>query len=135
MPIEISWYDPEQTILYGKFTGDWTWEDYTNAATQVIEMTCNVEHRIDQLMDMRESGAVPQGPALTYMNRTYRLAKFRQSGITVLVGASAILHGLVSALAITNPKRPPRVFTNTIEKALKLIEADRQQKNAANSSD
>src|SRR5688572_29472621 len=98
MAIEISWADPEKTIILALFNGEWTWEDYANAIGQIIALTDGLEYRIDQLLDMRESGAIPQGPALAYINRSYHLVKDINIRLTVLVGANAILHGLISAL-------------------------------------
>lgn len=131
MPIEIAWYDSEKTIIFARFCGDWTWEDYSNAAAEILELSHDIEYRIDQLIDMRESGHVPQGPALVFMNRTYKLAKFKKSGITVLVGASAILHALVTALAMTDRQRPPRYFVQSLEDGLSLIKTDRAKDNDA----
>ena len=127
MPIEISWYDSEKTILLGTFKGEWTWGDYVAAGIQTLEIADGVQHRIDQIADMRESAAIPQGPALTIMNRNSSLANNIQLGITVLVGASVIVQGLVTALKITNPEREPRIFAASIEEAYALIQADRQK--------
>lgn len=134
MPVKVTWYDADKTIISVNFCGDWTWEDYSNTAAEILELTQDIHYRIDQVIDMRASGPVPQGPALMFMNRSYKIAKFKQQGITVLVGAGTILHALVTALAMTDRKRPPRLFADTIEEALRLIEEDRAKKNDAASN-
>jgi hypothetical protein len=128
MPIEIAWFDEEKTIFVGTFIGDWTWDDYINSAPQVIEMIMGLDYRIDQIIDMRESGPIPSGPALMNFHRSDNLTRHQFEGIVVLVGASPILHGLVSALAMTNPQRKPRLFAESMEEALSLIHTDRKTK-------
>jgi hypothetical protein len=126
MPIEMTWADTEKTILIGTFTGDWTWQDYINTVPTVIEMLQGLEHRIDNIMDMRESGPIPQGLALMNFHRSDRATHYANTGIIVIVGANSIMHGLVSALAMTNPERSPRLFAESMEEAIALIQTDRK---------
>jgi hypothetical protein len=125
MPIEIAWLDEEKTFFVGMFIGYWTWDDYLNSAAQSIEMLMGLDYRIDQIIDMRESGPIPSGPALTNLHRSDSLTRHQYEGIVVLVGASPILHGLVTALAMTNPQRKPRLFAESMEEAKTLIQNDR----------
>ena len=127
MPIEISWFDEEKTILFAKFTGEWTWEEYAVSSIDALKLAQATDYRLDQIIDMSASGAIPEGQALTHMNRSYELSRPFKIGLTILVGASTILRGVVSALAITNPNRNPRVFVDSIEEALEMIKNDREK--------
>jgi hypothetical protein len=31
MSVRIEWYDPEQTMIYYEFGGQWTWEEFEPA--------------------------------------------------------------------------------------------------------
>jgi hypothetical protein len=135
MPIEIAWLDEEKTIFVGTFMGNWTWDDYINSAPQVIEMIMGLDYRVDQIIDMRESGPIPSGPALMNLHRSDNLTRHDYEGVVVLVGASSILHGLVSALAMTNPERSPRLFAESMEEAIALIQTDRKTNKPVGSGD
>jgi hypothetical protein len=134
MPIEISWFDSEKTILFGNFLGAWTWEDYAQGLLNTIKLAEGIEYRLDQIIDFSKSGAIPAGHALTHFNRNREYARALQIHLTVFVGASPILRGLVSALEMTNIQRTPRLFADSIEDAYELIKADRNKaKNEASS--
>jgi hypothetical protein len=134
MPIEISWFDEEKTILFGKFTDAWTWADYAQSFIQTIELAQGIQYRLDQIIDMSESALVPAGQALPHIKRSREYSKPLDIHLTVLVGASPVFRGLLSTAAITTSQKSRRLFTDNFEDAHALIRADRQKSNNAGSS-
>ena len=127
MPIEISWFDDEKTILFGNFVGDWTWEDYSQGFFDTIELAQGIKYRLDQIIDLSQSGAIPSGQAVAHINRNREFAKSLQIHLTVFVGANSIFRGLFSSAAITKQQKPSRLFVDSIEDAYALIKADREK--------
>lgn len=59
MPVTSQWYNDEKNILYIKFDGNWTLEDYYSNAEVANQMIKSVEHSVVTLVDMSTSMTVP----------------------------------------------------------------------------
>src|SRR5688572_28910645 len=124
MPIEISWFDEEKTILFGRFTGDWTWGEYVTGFFDTIELAKGIEYRLDQIIDMSKSGSIPAGQALPHIRRSREYSKSLDIHLTVIVMANPIFRAILSTTATSNGQSVQRIFVDSIEDAQQLIKAD-----------
>jgi hypothetical protein len=86
MAITVSWDNPEQTIVRYEYSGQWTVGELTNAMREVQSLMDLVSHRVDVIIDMRESKFMPNS-ALS-LGRNAIMRKHPNQGKSVIIGAS-----------------------------------------------
>jgi hypothetical protein len=51
MPIELTWYNPERTIIFQKNSGTYTLEDLHTSISGIYKMLETVDHPVDLIVD------------------------------------------------------------------------------------
>jgi hypothetical protein len=101
MTINVTWDDPEHTIIRYEFNERWTWPELLQAVAQSDAMLMEAGHVCHFIYDIRLSRAIPDS-ALTYLKR-FVGKKRANTGIQVVVGndksrALALAESLLSVL-------------------------------------
>ncbi|MFW5692116.1 MAG: hypothetical protein ACOCX3_02065 [Chloroflexota bacterium] len=59
MGVHVEWFDEEQTIVLYVFAGRWTWDEFYPVYETGIAMETAVSHRVDIILDVQKSHAIP----------------------------------------------------------------------------
>jgi len=126
MPIEVVWADQEKTIVQYTFTDKWTWAEFYPALQQALEMETSVTHRVDVIVDMRNSPIIPSNA----LSNIKIIANKQPPNLrlSVLVSANALVSTLLNLAGRLNQNiaRDYRMVA-TMEEAHKRIQQDREQ--------
>ncbi len=134
MPIIVAWDNDEKTIVRETFTGEWDWDDLDEAnLNKITSMIESVDHRVDLLADLSESGDLPPGHPL---RKGYEhMSGFPENwGMVAAVSQNLLYRMLLKALKRIFPTITARLFVvTTIEEAYEVIKAERQKDRATRS--
>ncbi len=61
MSVNVYWEDHEHTLLRYDLVGKWDWNDLYAVLALGLRMEMRTIHRVDVLLDMRQSGAIGDG--------------------------------------------------------------------------
>lgn len=89
MPVRAYWEDETHTLVHYNFEGNWTWDELYPAYYQAIEMEKSVPHRVDVILDMRQSKKIPSNALMHIKNISDKQPP--NIGLSVLVSNSAFL--------------------------------------------
>lgn len=64
MPIINQWDDEAETIIYGEFSGKWTWDEFFETINKSSEMIGTKPYRCDVIANMRPGTMESAAPAL-----------------------------------------------------------------------
>jgi hypothetical protein len=64
MSISTSWYDDEQRVIFQKFDGKWTWEEFTREFKVLNTMAGSVSYNVVLFTDMSHTSIMPSGNIL-----------------------------------------------------------------------
>jgi hypothetical protein len=96
MPVNITWYDSEQTIILYVFSGRWSVGEFFDAMDDWLTTWPESVSTLFFIADLRQSPAVPSG-ILAERDRLHRV--FIQPGeLTVLVGATRFAQIVVTMI-------------------------------------
>jgi hypothetical protein len=127
MPITIEWDNSEHTVIFRKFIGSWTWDEYSVAEQTLHQMLATVPHRVDVITDLRQSTiTMPEGAIARTRQIVKNLSPNR--GITVDIGASALVRMFMPVFARHNatlPAIPETVFVETLDEARAYLQEQR----------
>lgn len=126
MPIRVYWEDETRTIVYYDFEGVWTWDELYTAFYQAIAMENSVCHRVDVILDMRQSGRLPANALLHVKNIADKQPP--NIGLSVFVTNNAFVASLYT-VAIKVYGKIAHYFrlAATLEEARDMIAAARQE--------
>lgn len=72
MPINVTWANQEQDIVFLDYEGRWTWDEYFNAMKQLGQFIASVNHRVDAIANMKPGIMPTSGSAMTAARTTLR---------------------------------------------------------------
>lgn len=120
MGIHVAWDDDTKTILCHTHDGSWTIEDLHKAITQSIRMLAEVDHPVDQIIDMRTSGPPPAGVLPVYQYGVRNAP--RNQRLTIVVQAGTVMKALFRVIETIAPYVSDQRFqVETMEDARALI--------------
>ncbi|MCU0515171.1 MAG: hypothetical protein MUE40_21670 [Anaerolineae bacterium] len=128
MPITSEWYNAEKTILYARYDGHWTLEDYYHNYATAARMMREVGHPVVAITDFSTSGPIPPS-FMTVGNYSDRTRA--PNNIKVIVcGVNAYLRILRDIFSRMFPGvMRDMILTDTLEQAIR--EAQRTLNEAA----
>lgn len=95
MGIRVEWDNDEKTVIRYVYEERWTWEDFHYARSQVREWLDTVDHRVDVIVDVRNSRLVPNGVlAQGRMFASNAPIAHRNEGHTIVVGANSLMRSM-----------------------------------------
>jgi len=92
LPIRVYWEDADQTIVRYDFEGKWTWDELYTAYYEAIAMETSVTQRVDIILDMRKSGAIPTNALLHMKNFSEKQPP--NVGLSIFVTTNAFVTAL-----------------------------------------
>ena len=92
MPIRVYWEDTDQTIVRYDFEGKWMWDELYTAYYEAIAMETSVSYRVDIILDMRNSGAIPTNALLHMKNFSEKQPP--NVGLSIFVTSNAFVTAL-----------------------------------------
>ncbi len=120
MSITVTWANEQKTAFNWQFQGQWTWLEYSEAMKQSNAMSDEVSHRIDVIVDLRQSGMIPSN-ALSYV-RFERAEHPEKMGRIAVVGASIFVKTLIDILSRLNQNFQSRFrVVKTMEEAQQIL--------------
>lgn len=126
MPITVSWYDDDQTIMLQSCIGDWTWDDYLVSIDALAALANSTTERVDYIMDITDTVGIPLGLPLKYIRKA-RAKRPPNLGIIVVVGASPIQKSVFNmARYIDRQYNNTRFLDDTLNDAVRRIIEHRQ---------
>lgn len=94
--VRVAWDNEEKTAILWRFSGRWTWEDYYAAKRDVIAMMESVEHKVDSIVDLRQTAFIPSGGLS--QARALAMKPHPNEGITVMLSSSLFMKTTMSTL-------------------------------------
>ncbi len=96
MGITIVWDNSDHTVMRMTFTSPWNWDDLETILTEVHAMLDTVNHRVDVIVDMKNSGAIPEGAFWRFHKLTQ--TKHRNRGRVILVGGNTFIRTMTDTV-------------------------------------
>jgi hypothetical protein len=130
MPIEVKWYDAEQTVILYDFSEHWTWDEMYAAVEQVTAMIASVPHRVDSIMNLTRTSIVPTG-AIGHV-KSLSGAIQPNFGIGVVLSRNTFIKTIFQMFSKLYPKQGSRfAVVESEEQGLAMIQAHRTAQRAA----
>ncbi len=119
MPIEVSWGNPQKTIIHSAFNQTWTLEDGHNMIDEMYKLTSSVNHRVHVIIDFSNSQSSP-AKLLTAGNHIEKRSS-PNMGISVIVKANGFLRAMSQLIMKMFVKNQKLYFVDTLDEARKII--------------
>ena len=120
MPIQVSWGNPQQTIIHSAFNQTWTLEDGHNMIDEMYKLTSSVSHPVHVIIDFTNSQSSP-AKLLTIGNHIQKRST-PNMGISIIVKANGFLRAISQLIMKMFVKNQKLYFVNTLDEARKIIE-------------
>ncbi len=123
MPISTRWYGDEQRVIYQKFEGSWTWEEFIRELAVMNDLADSVSYNIVLFTDMSQTNLMPKGNALAQGRSVIGRMPPNASHV-ILVIHSRLIEVFAGIVVDMIPNWRNRVqFVKTIEEGQKLMMA------------
>src|SRR5689334_13723089 len=120
MPIEVSWGNPEKTVVYTALKEIWTLEDNHNMIDDMYKLTTSVTHTVHIMLDFTTSQSSP-AKLLTSGNHIEK-RKADNTGISVIIKANGFVKAMAQLMMKMFLKDSKLFFADTREEAFQIIE-------------
>lgn len=119
MPIQVSWYDPSQTIIYITLSPKWTWQEHTAARYEADELRQSVRHTVHYIIHYLD-GYTPLG--LLKQGHWILSTLSEDAGKIITVNPSSLYRVVMNTLSSFYPVASRSfVLVDTLQEALALI--------------
>lgn len=130
MPVTLTPYDENKTILIYKLVGNWSWTEFNTVDDDVWDHFERTDQRIDLIFDFMQSNQMPLGIG-EIMKRAGRRTAPAHRGLGVVVKPPMILPIILRALQRVHPVAASIYRTaDTQKEAIDLINESRGQENS-----
>ncbi|NDJ62520.1 MAG: hypothetical protein GYB67_15435 [Chloroflexi bacterium] len=130
MPVNVYWRDTEQTIMCFDCIGRWTWKELIDATHTSYDMADSVPHRVDAVVNLTDGRYLPGG-AFGQINTLARRGRDNWQ-LGVIVGANQVVKAMITMFKqLYSESGQHFVFAETVDDALALIAAQREQAHSA----
>ncbi len=119
MPIEVKWFDEEETLLLIEPANPWGWPDFYVAINQAQTMIRSKNHTVDVIFDLAGDFRLPNASLLSPLRSVYT-ASPENVGNRILVGANLFIEQVVSIATRAMGGGSTFHFVRTMEDALTL---------------
>lgn len=99
--IEVSWANPEKTIIDWRFATPWTWAQFDAALAEANSMTDEVDYVVDNLIHTSKEQVMPPNAIVNL--RKLIANRHDRSGIFVVIRARTIVSSLLSIIMMAVP--------------------------------
>jgi hypothetical protein len=133
MPIDMSWYDDAQRIVYIRILPPWTWVEFSALQERSVEMIDRLPYRICYMVDLTQVLHLPMGLPLTAIYPVLE-ASHRNSDAFVIVGAKPSVEKILRTLLRATRLSTHITLVGTLDEGLHVIAARRDEINRSSSS-
>jgi len=128
MTVDMTWDDPQQTIMLCKSHGKWTWDEYHATLSQIVEHFKQVTYRVDLVITRKADASMPSGSPMPHFQRAMRIMP-EHVGLVVLVNTGGFARALVSMFSkLFAAKSTPRlIVVGSLEEAREKIAKHRAE--------
>lgn len=120
MPIQVKWYDAEQTIVAYELGEQWSWDELYQAFRVARQMVDSVPHRVDAIMNVLQTKQLPNG-AIGHV-KSLGASPQTNFGVGVVVSSSLFVKTIFQIIGKLYPELGDRyVVAPTEAQALALI--------------
>jgi hypothetical protein len=124
MPIQVTWGNPEKTILLETVEGEWTLADVYAMLKQANTMIASVPHTVDVIADLTNSQFTPNN-LFSALNDAQRNQPYN-TGLIIAVKANRYLKAIADVAMKLWPETAQHYrFVDTVEQAYQLIEENK----------
>src|SRR5258705_2641822 len=92
MPIEVSWGDPQKTIIHSALNEVWTLEDGHNMIDEMYQLTSSVNYTVHVILDFTNSQSSP-AKLLSAGNHIEKRSS-PNMGVTIIVKANGFIKAI-----------------------------------------
>ena len=96
------WDNPEHTVILQTLSGNWTWDHYNAMVAAADEMMLSVDHLVDFIIDMRESGPLPMG-IIHYVQRVFTKGPSNW-GLVIFVEPTFLVRSFIKTFQTVYPR-------------------------------
>jgi len=128
MSIKTGWDTKDSTIIRCVIQGNWTWEEFHDAAKEIQRLSTKVSFRVDMMIDLAEAGPLPMASASLHIKGMLdRMPE--HFGVVILVSPENYTRMVFENLDRSLPEAKDRFFI--MESARSARQAIYQQRNAS----
>jgi hypothetical protein len=121
MPITVIWDTEKHTAVRYEFRGKWTWGEYFDAIKQGYELSKDIPHMVNLILDFTGGSALPNN-AMSVFGSSMKTPP-RDFDYAVVVTNSSFITTLVSIFHRVNRQTGKKlVLASTIEEARQFLE-------------
>jgi hypothetical protein len=126
MPVHIIWEDDAKTIARCTGEGQWTWDEYHNALSQIVEDFKLADQRVDLIIHRVQNASMPPGSPMPHFQRAMRIMP-RNVGLVLLINTNTFARALVSMFSriFTTQKHAKLVMVGSLDEAHQRIQLHR----------
>ena len=95
MTVTMAWDDTDKTIMLCNSQGRWTWEEYHETLTQIVEYFKETDNRVDLIITRDPHASMPSGSPMPHFQRAMRVMP-PNVGLVALVNTNGFARALVS---------------------------------------
>ncbi|MCU0495890.1 MAG: hypothetical protein MUF87_00910 [Anaerolineae bacterium] len=125
MPIKISWYNLEKTIILQEFVGNWTIEEYYHFVDEMVAYLQSVSHQVDIIAEGSQIASSPRDMFSAFRYASRKIPN--NEGALVFVKPTLLFKSVVSAIERIRTASDAReyYFADTIEQAAEILRQKR----------
>src|SRR5687768_7428235 len=102
MPITVKWENDDKRVIRVTYLGRWTVADAYGSRDQIRALVNEVNHDVDSIHDMRQSGFLP--PSILTHTREIMSEPVPQMRLIVLVGTNSFVQTMYNVFCKVYPR-------------------------------
>lgn len=95
MTVTMAWDDTDKTIMLCNSQGRWTWEEYHETLSRIVELFKETDNRVDLIITRDPQASMPSGSPMPHFQRAMRVMP-PNVGLVALVNTNGFARALVS---------------------------------------
>ena len=95
MTVTMAWDDADKTIMLCNSQGRWTWEEYHETLSRIVEFFKETDNRVDLIITRDPQASMPSGSPMPHFQRAMRVMP-PNVGLVALVNTNGFARALVS---------------------------------------
>jgi len=110
MPATYQWFDDSKTIMIEEFSGQWTWNDFTDCIKGATDLIREVDHDVIAIADYTETKMMPvSGASLKIARDVMNYAPDNWRGV-IIVTNNRLIRSMVSLFQNANRTFGDKVY-------------------------
>ena len=119
MPIEVSWGNPQKTIIHSTLNEIWTLEHGHNMIDEMYKLTSSVNHTVHVILDFTNSQSSP-AKLLSAGNHIEKRSS-PNMGVTIIVKANGFIKAISQLIMKLFVRDGKLYFVDTLDEAYQIV--------------